>query len=366
MSGPDRSGAITDVAGITVGHHHRIDSDATVADAAHGTPGAGWAAGTTVVRISSPDGARSLPVVAGEVRGGGPGTRETDLLDPANSVQTAHAIVLSGGSAFGLAAADGVMTSLERSGVGLPMDLAGHVVPIVPGAVIFDLPVGAWDHRPDAGFGAAAVAAAGTTVDVGSVGAGAGARAGALKGGVGTASMTCRAPAEGVTVGAVMVANPVGAVMDSETGLPWTCSPGELARHGLVAPSPTDIAALADLESAHTVLNTTIGVVATDATLDPASTKRVAMAAHDGLGRAIRPAHSPLDGDTIFAVATGAVPRAAGALVLPGMNPDVMVLAEVCRVAAIVVERAIVDAVLSATTVAGIPTYRDVVPSAFG
>ncbi len=350
-------GSITEIAGITIGHHHRIDDDVTL--------GHGWAAGTTVVRIGTPESASAPPVVAGEVRGGGPGTRETDLLDPANTVQTAHAIVLSGGSAFGLSAAHGVMTSLEAAGVGLPMDLAGHVVPIVPAAVIFDLPVGAWDARPDADFGTRALANASTEVADGSVGAGAGARAGALKGGVGTASMRCSAAAAGVTVGAVMVANPVGAVIDPTTGLPWTASAAELAVHGLTAPAPEEVAALAELDAEHTALNTTIGVVATDAALDKASVRRVAMAAHDGLGRAIRPAHLPLDGDTIFAVATGAVHPSPQTPMPPGMNPDALVLGEVCRVAAIVVERAIVAAVLSATSVAGIPTYRDVVPSAF-
>lgn len=159
---------ITDVAGITVGHDHRL--------------GDGWATGTTVLRISTPPDRSAPPTVAVDVRGGGPGTRETDLLDPSNTVQTAHAIVLTGGSAYGLAAADGVMLALEQQGVGLPMDDAGHVVPIVPAAVIFDLPVGEWHNRPDAGFGARALSNAAADFAVGSVGAGTGARAGALKG----------------------------------------------------------------------------------------------------------------------------------------------------------------------------------------
>ncbi|MCR5980540.1 hypothetical protein GDN83_22920 [Gordonia jinghuaiqii] len=351
---------ITDIAGITVGHDHRIDADARVAGSPDAPDGHGWATGTTVIRVSAPG-----AVAAVDVRGGGPGTRETDLLDPSNTVQTAHAFVLSGGSAYGLAAADGVMRALEDEGVGLPLDDRGHVVPIVPAAVIFDLPVGAWDRRPDADFGADAVRAARPDFAVGCVGAGAGARAGALKGGVGTASTTIEAgPAAGVTVGALIVANPVGAVIDPQTGLPWDCGEADLAGLGLRRPGSADIAHLADLEAKHTVLNTTIGVVATDAVLDAAMTKRVAMAGHDGLGRAIRPAHSPLDGDTIFAVATCEVSPEEAVPTPAGMHHDVAVVAEVCRVAADVVQRAIVDAVLAAESVAAIPTYAEAAPSA--
>ncbi|GAC69134.1 P1 family peptidase [Gordonia soli] len=355
---------ITDVVGIEVGHHHRIDADATEGDET--TQGTGWATGSTVVRIRPARIGMPTATAAVDVRGGGPGTRETDLLDPVNTVQTAHAILLTGGSAYGLAAADGVMHTLEADGTGLPMDTFGHVVPIVPGAVIFDLPVGGWTRRPDADFGARAVASAARDFEVGSVGAGAGARAGALKGGVGTASMLIAdGPAAGVTVGALMVANPVGTVIDPGTGLPWGATADDLAYHRLSEPRSDEIAALAALEAKRTVLNTTIGVVATDAVLDPASTRRVAMAGHDGLGRAIRPAHSPLDGDTIFAVATGAItPPPSPVPIPPGMNPSVAALAAISVVAAEVVSRAIVAAVVAAESVAGVPSYRDVVPSA--
>lgn len=351
---------ITDVAGIEVGHHHRIDPDAVVADPDAARDGSGWATGATVVRISGPN-----AVCAVDVRGGGPGTRETDLLDPVNTVQTAHAIVLTGGSAYGLAAADGVMSGLESAGVGLRMDDLGHVVPIVPAAVIFDLPMGAWENRPDAPFGRAALSAATTDLEVGSVGAGAGARAGALKGGVGTASIVIEdGPAAGVTVGALMVVNPVGSVINEHTGLPWSATDFDLERFGLRRPSGRHIADHAGLVAKQTVLNTTIGVVATDAVLDPASTRRVAMAGHDGIARSIVPAHSPLDGDTVFAVSTGTVhPEQPD--VPAGMNPGVALLTEVCRAAADVVQRAIVGAVLAATPVAGLPTYREVLPSAF-
>lgn len=359
---PVRAGnRITDIAGISVGHAHRVDADARVAGSAEAPDGHGWATGTTVVRVSAPG-----AIAAVDVRGGGPGTRETDLLDPSNTVQTAHAIVLSGGSAYGLAAADGVMRALEAEGVGLPLDDRGHVVPIVPAAVIFDLPVGAWDRRPDADFGAEAVRTADTEFAVGCVGAGVGARAGALKGGVGTASVTIDSgPAAGITVGALMVANPVGAVIDPQTGLPWDLGEAALAELGLQRPSAADLDRLADLAAKHTVLNTTIGVVATDAVLDAPMTKRLAMSGHDGLGRAIRPAHSPLDGDTVFGIATGAVRSSSPVPAPAGMHADVAVVAEVCRVAADVVQRAIVDAVLAADSIASIPTYAQAAPSAF-
>ena len=164
------------MSGILVGHHHRLDPDATL--------GTGWACGTTVVL--TPPGT----IGAVDVRGGAPGSRETDLLDPANSVRYVDAVVLTGGSAYGLAAADGVMQWLEQHDRGVAMD--GGLVPIVPAAVIFDLPVGGWQCRPTAEFGFAAADAAGVDVPVGNVGAGVGARAGVLKGGLGTASITAR------------------------------------------------------------------------------------------------------------------------------------------------------------------------------
>src|SRR6201994_1850709 len=195
--------AITDVAGMLVGQHNRLDPDAAM--------GAGWASGVTVVL--TPPGT----VGAVDVRGGAPGTRETDLLDPANSVRYVDAVVLTGGSAYGLAAADGVMQWLEQHDRGVVMD--GGLVPIVPAAVIFDLPVGGWQCRPTAEFGFAAANAAGTDVAVGTVGAGVGARAGVLQGGIGTASI--RLEDIGVTVGAIVAVNSAGNVADPRTGLPW-------------------------------------------------------------------------------------------------------------------------------------------------
>lgn len=350
------TGSITDVAGILVGHHHRIDDDAAL--------GSGWATGTTVVL--APPGT----VGAADVRGGAPGTRETDLLDPANSVRHVDAVVLTGGSAFGLAAADGVMGWLEEHDRGVAMD--GGRVPIVPAAVIFDLPVGAWGCRPTAEFGLAALRSASATVPMGSVGAGAGARAGALKGGVGTASVRLDdGAAAGVTVGALVVVNAAGNVVDPETGLPWAARSS--AAFGLTAPPAEQIAALAELERDRKAakgpgsgaLNTTIAVVATDAVLGPAACRRVAVAAHDGLARAIQPCHTPVDGDTVFALATGAMAVSPDPDTPAQMVPETKAISEIGAAAADVLARAVLAGVLAAGPVAGIATYRTTLPGTF-
>jgi L-aminopeptidase/D-esterase-like protein len=338
-------GSITDVAGILVGHHHRIDEDATL--------GSGWACGTTVV-VAPPG-----TTAAVDCRGGAPGSRETDLLDPANSVRHVDAVVLTGGSAYGLAAADGVMTWLEERGRGVAMD--GGVVPIVPAAVIFDLPVGGWGCRPTAEFGYAAARAATPEVAIGNVGAGAGARAGVLKGGLGTASITL--PDIGVTVGAVVAVNPGGNVVDPKTGLPWMA--GLIAEFGLTPPPAEQIAAYAALDKKSGPLNTTIAVVATDAALSPAGCRRVAVAAQDGLAHAIRPAHTPLDGDTVFALATGAVQVPPNPKTPVAMSPETAVVTAVGAAAADCLARAVLVGVLAAESVAGIPTYRGLLPGAF-
>lgn len=351
MIGPRN--ALTDVDGLLVGHHHELDADAAL--------GTGRATGCTVVL--APEGATA----AVDVRGGGPGTRETDLLDPSHSVQRIDAVLLTGGSAYGLAAADGVMRWLEERGRGIPMDADGHVVPIVPGAVIFDLPVGEWSVRPTADHGFLAADAARADFRRGSVGAGTGARAGSLKGGVGSASTVLGGgPAAGATVAALIVANPVGSVFDPATGLPWGVNPSDAASWGLRRPDAADLAAALERSPKGTLLNTTIGVVATDAPLSKAACRRVAVAGHDGLARAIRPAHSPLDGDTLFALSTGTHELPSPSTPLPDAFPaELPVLAAVCEAAADVVSRAIVDAILSATSVAGIPSYRELLPSAF-
>ncbi|KAA9162117.1 P1 family peptidase [Amycolatopsis acidicola] len=323
---------ITDVPGVLVGQYERI--------------GGGWATGTTVVL--TPAGATG----AVDQRGGAPGTRETNLLEPENLVRRVNAICLSGGSAYGLAAADGVMRWLGERDYGFQIGAQPHeVVPIVPAAVIFDLPRSEWGNRPDASFGyAACEAATGESVAQGCVGAGAGATVGSLKGGVGTASEEV---AE-YTVGGLAVVNASGEAVSAETGLPFAADHEVAGEFGVRWPGrPGDVAAAA------TKLNTTIGVVAVDADLSKAECRRLAVAAQDGLARAVRPAHTMFDGDTVFALATGERELPAGEA------QRVVALDALCSAAARVFARSIVHGVLSAESVAGVPAYRDVWPEAF-
>ncbi|PID96759.1 MAG: hydrolase [Actinomycetales bacterium] len=342
--GPTNS--LTDVPGIRVGQATRH--------------GAGWLSGCTVV-LSPAEGA-----VAGvDVRGGGPGTRETDLLDPRNLVDRVHAVVLSGGSAFGLATADGVMAQLASAGIGFPVGAPGQVVPIVPASVIFDLARGGdYSCRPDASTGAQAYRdATADPVTHGCVGAGTGARAGGLKGGVGSASAVLH---DGVTVAALVVVNSVGSTVDPRTGELYA------ARFGLSgefpALGPATEAELAEARHAASAVNelirpplaTTIGVIATDATLTKAQCAKVSGVGHDGLARAIRPVHTMFDGDTLFTLATGS--RGAGGA------PDPMTFHRILDTAGDCVTRAVGHAMLAAETVttpAGtIRSYRDAFPSA--
>ena len=293
--------------------------------------------------------ARTGAVGGVDVRGAAPGTRETDLLDPANLVGVVHAVLLTGGSAWGLDAAGGVMRWLEEEGVGLYVGSApGQVVPIVPAAVLFDLHVGDARIRPDAAAGYAACQAAGDEIAQGNAGAGAGATVGklfgmpyAMKGGIGTASVTV----DGVTVGALIAVNALGDVVDPAAGTPIAgarTEDGQQLRGSVVAALAGD-KPLALLAGA----NTTIGVVATDAPLTKAQCQRLADAGHDGLARAIRPVHTMSDGDTLFALSTGM----AGAL-------DFNVL---CTMAGEAVARACVNAVQSAQ---GMTTDTLALPSA--
>ena len=293
--------------------------------------------------------ARTGAVGGVDVRGAAPGTRETDLLDPANLVGVVHAVLLTGGSAGGLDAAGGVMRWLEEEGVGLYVGSApGQVVPIVPAAVLFDLHLGDARIRPDAAAGYAACQAAGDEIAQGNAGAGAGATVGklfgmpyAMKGGIGTASVTV----DGVTVGALIAVNALGDVVDSAAGTPIAgarTEDGQQLRGSVVAALAGD-KPLALLAGA----NTTIGVVATDAPLTKAQCQRLAGAGHDGLARAIRPVHTMSDGDTLFALSTGM----AGAL-------DFNVL---CTMAGEAVARACVNAVQSAQ---GVTTDTLALPSA--
>jgi L-aminopeptidase/D-esterase-like protein len=291
-------------------------------------------------------------------RGGAPGTRETDLLDPINSVRHVDAVVLSGGSAFGLAAADGVMAWLEEQGRGVALE--GGVVPIAPAAVIFDLPVGGWQCRPTAEFGYAAARSAGLEVGLGTVGAGTGARVGVLKGGVGTASMRL---ASGVTVGALVVVNAAGDAVDTATGLPWQAD--LIEEFGLTPPPAAEVAAYVDRHTELSPLNTTIAVVATDAVLSKSGCRRVAVAAHDGLARTIRPCHTPHDGDTVFALATGAIEVPPDPMTPASMSPEVPLITAIGAAAADCLARAVLVGILAADSVAGIPSYRDMLPGAF-
>lgn len=337
-------GSLTDVDGLLVGHHQRT--------------GRGWQTGTTVVL--APGGVTA----AVDVRGGGPGTRETDALDPRNLVDRIHAVCLTGGSAYGLAAADGVVAELERRQLGVPVGPEPHeVVPVVPAAVIFDLGRGGrFDARPDASFGARATRAAESrNVRRGAVGAGTGARAGGIQGGLGMASTTVELAGTTATVAALAVVNASGAVLDPASGLPWHTFPG------LRRPPAAERKALAAAAAppATQPLNTTIGVVATDADLTRPEAGRLAIAAHDGLARAIRPAHSLMDGDTVFGLATGAVtlPLASSGIVR-GTASRAALLNLLLAAAADVFATACTDAVISATSLGTAPAYRDLCPSA--
>ncbi|MFO7191780.1 MULTISPECIES: P1 family peptidase [Thermocrispum] len=341
MTAPGPHNAITDVPGVLVGHFHRM------AD--------GWATGTTVVL--TPAGATG----GVDARGGAPGSRETDLLAPQNLVQQVHGVCLSGGSAYGLAAADGVMRWLGERQHGFPVGAQPHeVVPIVPAAVVFDLPRSAWGNRPDAEFGYAACAAAATgPVAEGCVGAGTGAKVGSLSGGVGTAS---EVTSSGFTVGALAVVNASGEAVDFATGRPWAADHQLAGEFGVAAwpdrPGERPAGAAAPL-------NTTIGVVATDAALTKAECRRLAMSAQDGLARAIRPAHSMFDGDTVFALATAEreLTTAQGPFAAP---MRAAALDELCAAAARTFARSIVRGMLQATAVAGMPAYRDIWPGVVG
>jgi L-aminopeptidase/D-esterase-like protein len=349
-SGAGPWGSILDVPGVAVGQSQRL--------------GAGWLSGVTVV-VPPPG------TVGGvDVRGGGPGTHETDALDPTTLVPTVDAVALTGGSAFGLVAAHGVQHRLVERGRGFEVpartpgrDSATVVVPIVPAAAVFDLGRGGDPGlHPDVDLGYAAVLAAesGPAVQRGVAGAGTGALlAGtAVKGGTGTASVLL--PALGVTVGALAVVNAFGSPADAVTGtlLGTAFVPPGRARPSTPPPDQAAAwrAALAAVEPAGPAPGTatTLVVVVTDAALDPAMTRRMATAAHAGLARALDPSHTLVDGDTAFALATGAIP-----LPPPGRLA-------VHAAAATAVTLAIMDAVLAATatrTVAvDVPAYLDLCP----
>jgi L-aminopeptidase/D-esterase-like protein len=315
---PQRHGFITDVEGIKVGHF---------TDARRPT-------GCTVVLYEA--GA----VTAVEVRGSAPGTRETDLLDPVNMVEKAHAILLAGGSAFGLDAATGVMRYLDERGIGYSTPYAK--VPIVPAAILFDLRLGDPQIRPDAeaGYQACTRAQAGEVAE-GSVGAGAGATIGKMqpglpmKGGIGTSSVKLN---DGTVVAALVAVNCVGNVSAPETG---QVVAGARSPHGT---GFITAAEWARGSSGAENTNTTIGVIATNVAFNKAQLKKIAQMGHDGMARVINPVHTPWDGDTLFSMSTATTNAA----------PDV---GRVGALAAEVVSQAIVRAVEKATSFADYPEY---------
>lgn len=319
--------AITDVKGIKVGHY--TDRE-----------------GITGCTVALCEGGAIGGV---DVRGSAPGTRETDLMHPVNLVQRVHAVLLTGGSAYGLDAAGGVMRWLEERGVGF--DVGVGVVPIVPAAVLFDLAVGDPKARPDAGAGyQACQSATDGPVAEGSVGAGTGATVGKLlgpkfatKSGLGTASTKI---GKGIVVGVVVAVNAFGDVVDPDSGTilagarkPVVGGFVNTARHMQGSLGQTMLG----------LANTTLAVVATDAYLTKEAANKVAQMAHDGLARSIRPVHTMFDGDTIFALATGQPPKKGG-----GADPSVIGTA-----AAEVLAQAVVRAVQGAESLGGVPATRD-------
>jgi L-aminopeptidase/D-esterase-like protein len=322
--------ALTDVDGIMVGHY--TDTDA--------------ASGVTVAVC--PEGA----VAAVDVRGSAPCTRETDLLAPANLVGHAQAVVLSGGSVFGLAAADGVVRWLAKKGLGLPLD-KGFVAPIVPAAALYDLDRGS-DFVPpiSAEWGKNACRAADSgPVVTGCVGAGTGAWSGSIKGGLGTAS---RIIDSGITTAALVAVNSDGSVINPATGRPWEIGleiESEFGRQGkravILPPQPESTPAR----------NTTIGIVATDAILTKGQALKIAQMAHDGMARAIRPSHTLFEGDTIFCMATGKrkLPEIPGYYGTPQNRP----VSDIGHAAADCMSRAIIKAILTAKSMAGMTAFCD-------
>jgi len=315
---------LTAAAGITVGHHTLTERPT----------------GCTVILMGA-------GAVAGvDVRGAAPGTRETDLLNPLNLVDQVHAIVLAGGSAFGLDAASGVMRYLDERKIGFPTQYG--VVPIVPAAILFDLGVGDARVRPtaDCGYAAAKAATDGPVVQ-GNVGAGAGATVGkmlgmdrAMKGGIGSAAITLPG---GLTVAALVAVNAFGDIIDPATG---RVVAGVRTPDGRGLADARIMIRTGSTQKNPIGENSTIGVVATNARLTKAQATKVAQMAHDGLARAIAPVHSMNDGDTLFALATGRWAQAADVNIIGALAADV-------------VAEAVLNAVRQATGLPGLPAVRD-------
>lgn len=313
---------ITDVAGLLVGNADDVRLKS----------------GVTAILCEEP------ATAAVQVLGGAPGTRETDLLEPHNTVEAIDALVLSGGSAFGLDAAAGALSALVEAGRGFAV--GPHRIPIVPAAILFDLINGGdkdWGaYPPYRELGKAALKSAADTFDIGSHGAGAGALTADLKGGLGSASTVIEAV--GATVGALVAANPVGTTTVAGGPHFWA-APFEIGDEfgglGLPHPLPADTASLRlKFRDAGAPANTTIAVIATDAILTKAECKRLAISAHDGFARAIWPCHTPMDGDLVFAVATGR----------SGKRPATEHFIDLCAAASATMARAIARGVHAATS----------------
>lgn len=327
MAKPGPRNLITDVPGVLVGQAE--DREALT--------------GTTVLVAEKP------AVAAVDVRGGAPGSRETELLDPVATVERVDAIVLSGGSAFGLDAAAGVVDWLAEQGRGF--EVRGVRVPIVPAAIIFDLAFPGRRHwtglAPHRRLGGSAAARAGADFALGNAGAGLGAKAGRLKGGVGSASVRL---SSGETVGALVVVNSWGAAVRPDRGRFLAAEfalAGEIPPQPAVPDAPLDAEDFSACAAPASTANTTIAIVATDAPLTKASCRRLAIMAQDGLARAIRPAHTPFDGDTVFALSTG-----DGAPIAPEAQ------ARLGSATADCLARAIMRALVAAEPLNGYPSWR--------
>ncbi|PKN70813.1 MAG: peptidase S58 family protein [Deltaproteobacteria bacterium HGW-Deltaproteobacteria-12] len=325
-----KKNSLTDVEGIMVGHFTDVRA----------------ACGVSVAIC--PEGATA----GADVRGSAPGTRETDLLAPLNLIEKVQAVVLTGGSVYGLSSADGVVRWLAKKGWGFPLE-DNNVAPIVPAAALFDLGRGA-SFIPPIGseWGAQACANAGNDdFPLGSVGAGTGAQSGGIKGGLGTASEVLDS---GLTVAAMVAVNSLGTIIDNVTGRPWEVRMevegefGELGQRSVVNTMP---------QAPKAGRNTTIGIVATDAVLTKAQAQKIAQMAHDGMARAIRPAHTMFDGDTIFCLATNKkdLPDTPGFFAAP----KAMAVNEIGRAAADCMTRAIIRGILAATGINSMVAFRD-------
>lgn len=330
---PGRRNLITDVGGLAIGNAEDL----------------AVRSGCTVVLPERP------AVMAVDQRGGAPGTRETDSLDPANFLDSFHALVLSGGSVFGLGAADGVTAGLSAAGVGIAIGGAPMAVPVVPSAILFDLGNGgdkAWGQEPPyRRLGAQALAKAGGDFALGNAGAGYGAVCGRLKGGLGSASVVV----DGIEVGALVAVNAVGSALMPDSPVFWAHGLEWQGEFGGRKPGPAEAARAPDydLPSDGKVVmggHTTIAVVATNVALTKAQAKRFAMMAQDGLARSLRPAHTPFDGDTVFAVSTAARP-------LDG--PPALTVARLGHLAADCLARAVARGVYEAESLGGVPGYRE-------